>query len=83
MSVPCTHARWHCLPAWGSLTGQCIQIYRGKAYESWYMSLWLQHTAFARAYDRFFGPYGLGPMPDIMHYVCCAQVRSFEQPPKP
>ena len=41
------------------------------------MSLWLQHTAFARAYDRFFGPYGLGPMPDMMHCashpcdLCC------------
>ena len=37
------------------------------------MSIWLQQSSFARAYDRFFGPYGLGPMPDTMHYVCCAQ----------
>ena len=23
--------------------------------------------------DKFFGFYGLGPMPDWVHYVCCAQ----------
>ena len=50
-----------------------MQVERGKAYEAEPMRRWMDYSASARAWDKFFGRYGLGGMPDYVSYVCCAQ----------
>ena len=49
------------------------QIYKGKVYDFWNMFVWLQQVEGLRAYDRLFGPIGVGPLPDTADFICCAQ----------
>lgn len=46
---------------------------RGVAYEYFEAFLWLQAMQIVRGYDHFFGPAGLGPMPDMIKFTCCSQ----------
>ena len=52
---------------------QRAQVVFGKAYEAEHVRRWMDYGASARAWDKFFGRYGLGGMPDYVSYVCCAQ----------
>ena len=51
----------------------CLQIMGGVAYESWSTHLWLMDQSYARAFDKHFGPAGLGEMPGKIRITCCAQ----------
>lgn len=42
-------------------------------YDFWNMFVWLQQVEGLRAFDRLFGPMGVGPLPDEADFVCCAQ----------
>ena len=50
-----------------------MQIWGGVAYDYQGTSHWLQAEYVALMWDHFFGPLGLGPMPDYLSFVCCGQ----------
>ena len=60
-------------PLYPEPASACMQTFNGKVYEAEPLRLWLDYHAFARAYDKHFGRYGLGAMPESVSYVCCAQ----------
>ena len=70
--MACSSSHLHCRSAH---SGMCHgdQVNFGKAYEAEHVRRWMDYGASARAWDKFFGRYGLGGMPDFVSYVCCAQ----------
>ena len=56
-----------------ALSAAAAQIYKGRVYDFWNMFVWLQQVEGLRAFDRLFGPLGVGPLPDEADFVCCAQ----------
>ena len=56
-----------------ALSAAGAQIYKGRVYDFWNMFVWLQQVEGLRAFNRLFGPLGVGPLPDEADFVCCAQ----------
>ena len=50
-----------------------MQIYNGTVYEHDNTFHWQQAKDVANAWEEFFGPAGLGPLPAEVRYFCCAQ----------
>ena len=51
----------------------CLQIYNGTVYDHDNTFHWQQAKDVANAWQEFFGPAGLGTLPEEVHYFCCAQ----------
>ena len=50
-----------------------LQIWKGRAFDSWQMYVHRQNLAAIHTWDTCLGPAGLGPLPEHVHYVCCSQ----------